>query len=296
MIGKKPVKDVQFYTEVMEASTSLGQKANRWGDAEEIEEEQRERELRNRLNKDFQAFVQKVEKLIPNFEFDIPYKELGFWGVPFRNNVYLTPTVNCLINIIEFPFFVMSLEDVQIAFFERVQFNLKHFDLVFVKNDWKEKEVHITSIPVSNLETIKEWLDSCNIKFYVGTANVAWRMLLDKIAVNPKKFWDRGGWSSMFGSGMDKEMAMADEDEADDYLPSESESGSEEFSNESQSEASPEEDDEEDVPYNPDEEVAPSWDEHFQKAETDDKKKSLKRKGDEVVDTASERPAKRARR
>jgi len=36
-----------------------------------------------------------------NFEFDIPYKELGFYGSPYRSNVFLTPTVNCLINLYE---------------------------------------------------------------------------------------------------------------------------------------------------------------------------------------------------
>lgn len=90
------------------------------GDAEEIEDEQRERELINKRNAEFQNFVKKVEELVPGLEFDIPYAELGFMGVPHRNTVFLQPTVHCLINVIEFPFFVMPLDDVQIAYFERV--------------------------------------------------------------------------------------------------------------------------------------------------------------------------------
>jgi nucleosome binding factor SPN SPT16 subunit len=35
-------------------------------------------------------------------------------------------------HVIETPFFHISLADIQIAYFERVQFSLKNFDLVFV--------------------------------------------------------------------------------------------------------------------------------------------------------------------
>jgi len=66
MIGKKKSKDIQCYMEVMEVSTALSQprQRSRYGDAEEIEDEQREREMRNKLNKDFQNFVKKVEELV----------------------------------------------------------------------------------------------------------------------------------------------------------------------------------------------------------------------------------------
>jgi len=39
-----------------------------------------------------------------------------YYEVLFLNNVLLTPTVHCLINVIEYPFFVMSFDDVQIAY------------------------------------------------------------------------------------------------------------------------------------------------------------------------------------
>lgn len=109
-----------------------------------------------------------------------------------RNNILLQPTVSCLIHVIETPFFVMSLDEVQIAYFERVQFSLKNFDLVFIFKDWSAKEVHINAIPVEALESIKSWLDSCNIKYYQGKANLNWRKVLDRISLNPTKFWDEG--------------------------------------------------------------------------------------------------------
>lgn len=89
----------------------------------------------------------------------MPYKELGFWGVPGCNNILLQPTVHCLINVIEYPPFVMTLDEVQIAYFERVQFSLQTFDLAFIFKDWEQKEVHINAIPSTSLESIKDWLE-----------------------------------------------------------------------------------------------------------------------------------------
>jgi len=144
-----------------------------------------------------------------SLEFDIPYKDLGFHGVPHRSNVFIQPTVHCLINVIEFPFFVMSLDDVQIAYFERVQFGVKNFDLVFVFNDWFKKEVHINTIPIDSLETIKDWLDSCNIKYYQGNANLNWKRLLDGFARAPQAFWEEGGWACLDEESSEEEVKAA---------------------------------------------------------------------------------------
>jgi len=100
------------------------------------------------------------------------------------------------------------LDDVQIAYFERIAFSLRNFDLVFIFNDWNEKPVQINSIPIESLETIREWLDSCNIKYYSGKINLNWRKLLDQISLEPKKFWDDGGWAIFDDKGGDD-----DEDE-----------------------------------------------------------------------------------
>ena len=42
------------------------------------------------------------------------------------------PTVNCLVELIESPFTVIALEDIEIVNLERVGFNLKNFDMVIV--------------------------------------------------------------------------------------------------------------------------------------------------------------------
>ena len=61
MVGKKKATDIQFYTEVMDAVQTLDGGRRSAYDPDEIEEEQRERELRARINKTYQAFVKRVQ-------------------------------------------------------------------------------------------------------------------------------------------------------------------------------------------------------------------------------------------
>jgi nucleosome binding factor SPN SPT16 subunit len=92
-------------------------------------------------------------------EFDIPYRELGFYGTPLRSSVFLQPTVSCLVSLLEAPFFVLPLENVEICHLERVQFSLGTFDVVFVNKDYTKLAVHINAVPADKLETIKDWLE-----------------------------------------------------------------------------------------------------------------------------------------
>jgi nucleosome binding factor SPN SPT16 subunit len=43
---------------------------------------------------------------------------------------------------------VITLEDVQLVHFERVQFQLKNFDMCFIFKDYSKKVLMVTSIPV----------------------------------------------------------------------------------------------------------------------------------------------------
>lgn len=52
---------------------------------------------------------------------DIPFRNLGFNGVPYRSNVLLQPSTDCVVNLTETPFFVVTLADIEIAHLERVQ-------------------------------------------------------------------------------------------------------------------------------------------------------------------------------
>jgi nucleosome binding factor SPN SPT16 subunit len=90
---------------------------------------------------------------------DIPFRNLGFNGVPSRSSVLLQPTTDCLVNLSETPFLVVTLVDVEIAHLERVQFGLKNFDLVMIFKDFHRAPVHINSIPMEHLDNVKSWLE-----------------------------------------------------------------------------------------------------------------------------------------
>lgn len=101
MWGKKKYKDVQFYTEVGEITTDLG-KYHHMQDRDDMQSEQQEREMRRRLNTAFNSFCEKVSRLTnEQFDFDTPFSDLGFYGVPYRSSTMLKPTSSCVVNLTE---------------------------------------------------------------------------------------------------------------------------------------------------------------------------------------------------
>ena len=240
MFGKKKNLDLQFYTEVGELITDLG-KHNKGGDRDDLIAEQSEREMRRKLNMAFKSFIEKVETLTNNqISFEKPFRDLGFNGTPFRSMVMLQPTSSCLINVSEMPPFVLTLDQIELVHFERVSFQLKNFDMVFIFKDYTKKVVMITSIPMSQLEQIKEWLNSCDIKYTEGLQNFNWPKIMKTILDDAKGFFEQGGWTFLEAES-DSESKEEDDDisdeEDDAYAPTDSE---EESVSESDSEYSEE--------------------------------------------------------
>lgn len=163
VIGKKKAKDIQFFREASDASfDETGNKKRRknYHDEDELQSEQEERKRRADLNKYFKAFADKIAEASQNrIEVDIPFRELGFSGVPFRSNVLLQPTTDTLVFLTEPPFLVLTLNEIEIAHLERVQYGLKNFDMVFVFQDFTRTPVHINTIPSAQLDNVKEWLE-----------------------------------------------------------------------------------------------------------------------------------------
>ena len=121
MVGKKKHLDIQFFTEVMEATQAVDNGRRSMYDPDEMEDEQRERQLRKRLNQAFKDFCKKVDAVAKRngyqLEFDIPYRDLGFTGNPHKEMVQVLPTLNCLVNLTETPFFVVDLDHVDHVIF-----------------------------------------------------------------------------------------------------------------------------------------------------------------------------------
>jgi nucleosome binding factor SPN SPT16 subunit len=126
MIGKRKTKDVQFSrdaTDIQFDETANRKRKHRFGDEEEFEAEQEERRRRADLDKQFHKFAKAIQEAghDMNVRVDVPFRELGFNGVPARSSVWVQPTADCLVQLSEPPFMVITLEDIEIVHLERVQ-------------------------------------------------------------------------------------------------------------------------------------------------------------------------------
>jgi len=283
-IGKKRTADVQFYTEAGLQAEDLDMR-RRGNDDDEYEQEERDRVQRKKLNDEFLNFTRAVEAAAgkDQIEFDKPYRELAFQGAPSKSNVYLFPTVHSLVNLSEPPFFIMSLDEVEVAHFERVQYSLRNFDLCFIYKDYNKPVTRICAIPANYLEGIKNWLDKMDIIFSEATVNFDWNKIMNEVRTqiknNPKKFIEDGGWDFLQPSGSEEGGLEGGFEEGD----SEFSVSSEEFEEESESEFSEAEedfDDDEESDFEGDsdlEEEGLSWDEMEEMAEKEDLRKIQQR-------------------
>uniref|UniRef100_A0A7E4VLK0 FACT complex subunit n=1 Tax=Panagrellus redivivus TaxID=6233 RepID=A0A7E4VLK0_PANRE len=227
--GKKKYTDIQFFTEVGEITTDLG-KFHHMQDRDDMHNEQQEREMRKKLNGAFQTFCDKVARLTNDaIEFDQPFSQLSFFGVPYRSSCVLKPTSSCLVNLTEWPPLVVTLDEVELVSFERVSFQIRNFDMVFVFKDYSRKVQTINSIPTSSLDSIKEWLNSCEIRYFEGIQSLNWNNIMKTIVRDPEAFFDDGGWNFL-SNNSDAEEGSDDESSEEGYSPSESDGSGEESS------------------------------------------------------------------
>ncbi|AMD22447.1 HGR108Wp [Eremothecium sinecaudum] len=253
LLGKKKIQDVQFYREasdmaVDETGNSRRNQAKfrRYGDEDELEQEQEERRKRAALDKEFRYFSEAIAEASDGlFDVDTPFRDLGFQGVPSRSAVFCMPTRDCLIQLVEPPFLIVNLSEVEICILERVQFGLKNFDMVFVYKDFSKTVTHINTIPIEQLEFIKSWLTDVDIPYTVSTINLNWATIMKSLQDDPHQFFLDGGWSFL-ATGSDDEASDASEEEISEYEASDddpsdedveseedySEGGAEEFSDE----------------------------------------------------------------
>ncbi|KAL1831897.1 hypothetical protein DCAR_0101912 [Daucus carota subsp. sativus] len=281
MVGNKKTKDVQFYCEVMDVVQTIGGGKRSAYDPDEIEEEQRERARKNKINSDFQNFVNRVNDLWGqpqlkelDLEFDQPLRELGFHGVPYKSSSFVVPTSSCLVELIEMPFVVISLSEIEIVNLERVGLGQKNFDMAIVFTDFKRDVFRIDSIPSSSLDGIKEWLDTTDIKYYESRLNMNWKTILKTITDDPEKFIEEGGWEFLNLEASDSDSEKSVESDQG-YEPSDVQSDSESDDDDDDDSASlvdSEEDDEEDSEEgDEEEEEGKTWEELEKEATTADR-------------------------
>ncbi|KAJ4717345.1 FACT complex subunit SPT16 [Melia azedarach] len=281
MVGNKKTKDAQFYVEVMDVVQTLGGGKRSAYDPDEIEEEQRERDRKNKINMDFQSFVNRVNDLWgqPQFrgldlEFDQPLRDLGFHGVPHKSSAFIVPTSSCLVELVETPFLVVTLSEIEIVNLERVGLGQKNFDMTVVFKDFKRDVLRIDSIPSTALDDIKEWLNTTGIKYYESRLNLNWRQILKTITDDPQSFIDDGGWEFLNLEASDSESEKSEESDQG-YEPSDMEEESESVEDDADSESLVESEDEEEEESDQDseEEKGKTWEELEREASNADREK-----------------------
>jgi nucleosome binding factor SPN SPT16 subunit len=267
LVGRKKSQNVQFLTEVVDASVALDSARRSMYDPDELDEEQRERQLRKKLNEMFKEFCKKMERVAKHhrfhLEFDIPYRDLGFHGVPNREMVLIQPTVRCLVNLTETPFFLVELDRVEHIHFERCTFRSKNFDMIIILQNFDVLPLSINAVPMNELDAIQEWLTDCSITYTAGQASMSWKSVMNLVKGDPRFYEETdehgeskpAGWQ--FLQADDNHDGNEEEDDGDeDYS-----AGDDDDEDEDEEDEDEEEDDEEDVNGDDDEDDdALDWD------------------------------------
>ena len=295
MIGKKKHSDVQFFTEVVDASQAVDNSRRSHFDPDEMDDEQRERQLRKKLNSAFKEFCKRVmlvaKKNNYEVEFDMPYRDLGFTGNPHKEMVQIFPTLNCLVNLTETPFFVVDLSMVDHVHFERVNYTSKAFDMVLVNRDFAKQPWRVDMIPNADKDTVQEWLTDMEITYTEGPMNLNWKQIMNTVKEDDRFYLDTeedevtekdAGWEFLRLFGKDDEDD-ADEDEDDSEF---SDAKGREEPSDDESEVEDLESEEDDDDFDGDEELEEQgmdWDDMEEQAAMSDKKKRSRADDEEEV-------------
>jgi len=301
MIGRKKHDNVQFYTEVIDSSEQVDGSRRSMYDPDEFDEENRQLQLRKRLNEAFKVFCKKVERVAVenNFslEFDVPYRQLGFNGTPNKEMVLIQPTLHCLVNLTETPFFVAVLDHVDHVHFERVTFSSKTFDVVFVNKDFTKQPWRIDMIQNSDKDSIQTWLCDMELPYTEGTMNLNWKQIMAQVVTDDRFYMDteeddvtakEAGWEFL-RMGDEEEDEGQDDDESA-YSSEESDVSEEPSDDEDGSSFAEESEEESDFDGDEElEEEGMDWDEMEEKARKDDKRRNREQAESEQRESAKRR-------
>lgn len=103
---------------------------------------------------------------------------------------------------------------------------MKNFDMVFIFKDYAKKIAMVTAIPMTMLDHVKEWLNSCDIKYTEGLQSLNWGKIMKTIVEDPDGFFETGGWGFLDPDSGDEEED--DDDDSDEDQTFAASGGSEE--------------------------------------------------------------------
>jgi len=290
MIGNKKTTDVQFYVEVVMDEKLQGSSMRYRDEDLEIEEEERQKDQIKKCNSEFVTWGMRMQS-IAAFRFDTPFFKSDFSGTVNRSTQVIRKTHNCLVALVEGPpFFVLTLEDVEVCVLERVILGQKAFDMVFVHKDYKVPVSRIDTVEMRRLDEVKDWLTSVGVVYYEVPQPLAWPAIIKEIiASDAKGEWDPWSEDEGWACFLDVNKADSDDpdtDSEDSVFDAEQASESESDDSDSDADAS-DEDDEEDSDDDEDdeEERGLDWDEMEEHFEAEDRKHRENRSSDDSEDS-----------
>ncbi|KAI5176142.1 hypothetical protein PAEPH01_2241 [Pancytospora epiphaga] len=198
----KPTKNIQFFRKFGFTYYDTNKREDER--LEYIQQEEDAKEI-NQINSEFSFFVERIEQETP---LRVQFPEKGFLGVHSKEAVHFSVTSECLVSVVEQPFFVLSFDEVEIVNFERVTVVTKTFDCVFVFKDKRVPTVAINAVEISRIGFLKELMDSHNIVFMETKVNINWQNLLGTIMQDPVGFYESGAWAELLRDDEDDESEV----------------------------------------------------------------------------------------
>ena len=273
--NKNKIDNVLSGSNVTSSNNNIGSEST--NNNEELEMELKEQRKIESINKEFTRFALSVEDL-GEIKFDVPFRELQFNGVPNKSCVTLFPTQNCIISLTEQPFFVITIKEIDLIYFERVAQSLKNFDMAFVFKDLSKPVKRIGAIPMEHLDMLKTWADSNDIYFSEGLFNMNWANIINSIKNDPNTFVEDGCWNILAENASDEEEEEEGENPDSEYEEEEIESSESDYDDDEEEEVESEGENEGDSALS---EEGKPWAELNKEARESDKDHAKKMKGEE---------------
>ncbi|XP_026400582.1 FACT complex subunit SPT16-like [Papaver somniferum] len=190
-VGTKMEKDIQFH--MVHTFRGMKRSAHHSCEFEDL----------NRVMRNFLAEVGRIWRPLPNLLWRRVQREHGFKGeLPLKEPRVFCLTGFCLVELVKAPFFVVTLEEVEIASLVLDKPEMTVFNMTFVFKDFMRDVLQIYSIPAMKLDGIKQSLDIRSVKYYQDNRldlNVEeWRSMLNEIIRDSQRFMEEDGWNKYY--------------------------------------------------------------------------------------------------
>eukprot|EP01004_Peranema_trichophorum_P005167 NODE_4038_length_1240_cov_38.157565_g3548_i0.p1 GENE.NODE_4038_length_1240_cov_38.157565_g3548_i0~~NODE_4038_length_1240_cov_38.157565_g3548_i0.p1 ORF type:complete len:384 (+),score=112.88 NODE_4038_length_1240_cov_38.157565_g3548_i0:166-1152(+) len=212
-------------------------------------------------------------------KFETPFRRSEFVGTTVnRQTVTIRKTDNCLISLVEGPpFFVLSLEEIELCVLERVILGQKAFDMVFINKDYTKPVQRVDAIEMKKLDELKDWLTEKGLKYYECRQPLAWGQIMKEVTSDDQKgLWnpwsETEGWASFLD--MDRQSSDESDTEQDDEAFDPEDMEGDDESDESYSESDETTDEDASVEQDSEEDSGMDWDEMEAQAAAEDKQRN----------------------